>query len=248
MTESKEPYKKHLKELLGYLKPVALQFIILLIAGYIISPHIIQFFKESLAVNIIAIHPYEIFVTRIKIGLYIATVVTMPMLTAQMIRFFKPALTSKEYKTIIKAVPVLFITTFTGLTLGMYTLLTLATGFLKNMATGTGVANSWTLSNIVSYTAKLSIASAIILNIPIAIITLVKAGIINTSHLEKYRPHAMIASLLLAAILSPPDLVTMGMLAAPTIIFYESGLRISQYLENNTLKNQDNNKINNGLK
>lgn len=222
---SSQPFKQHFLDLKNQLKPVGIVFLGLMITGYYLAQPLLQYIKNMVGVKVIAIHPYEVFVTRIEIGFYLAAIVTIPVFITQVIRFFKPAFTEEEYSYIIKFLPLLFILSFAGLAVGIMFLTQMATGFLQGLATGTGIVNTWTISNITSYIAKLSLATSIIFNIPTVVILLNKTGAVSIERFKNYRRHALIGSVGLAALLSPPDFFSMLFLAAPSYSFYELGLK-----------------------
>jgi len=228
--EQPASFREHFNEFKDQLKPAAYWFIAVFAAGYYLAQPVLQYIKNLVGLKVIAIHPYEIFVTRVEIGFYLALIVTLPMISTQVIRFFKPAFTEKEYIQIKKYIPLLFTCSILGLTVGTIFLTEMATGFLQGLATGTGIENTWTISNITSYIAKLSLATSLIFNIPVVVILLNKTGAVELPKFKKYRKHALIGSVLTAALLSPPDFFSMMFLALPSYGFYEGGIKLAAIL------------------
>jgi len=223
-------FKQHLALFKQHMKPVAFTFVILFIIGYQLSPALIDHVKNMAALEIIAIHPYEILMTRVKVGFYTGLIATLPITCLQIYRFFAPALTPKERRAVKIYLPFIFLMTMLGAAMGFLFLSQMTTGFLKGLAQGTGILNRWTISNVIGYMLKLSLSASVIFNIPLVVVALVKAGAIETTDLKIYRKHVLIGSVALSALISPPDFLSMGILALPTYGFYEIGVKASAIL------------------
>lgn len=230
MTMPEATFKQHLLGLKNYLKPVAAIFLGVFIAGFYLSKGLIQQVKGISGVEIIAIHPYEIFAIQVKLGFYAAAIVSLPLLVFQAFRFFRPAMTDQEYRMFRRYIPFMFILTIIGGSTGFIFLTEMTTEFLRGLAQGTGVVNNWTITNVISYMAKLSFSAAIIFNIPLAVMAGVQSGLIELEQLKQYRRHVLVASVAGAAIISPPDLFSMMFLSLPTYGFYELGVKAAAFV------------------
>lgn len=218
-------FKSHFREFKNHLKPVVIFFFFVFGIAFYLSPELIQYTRNVTAVELIAIHPYEIFSTQVKIGFYSGLMMTIPLAAFQLYRFFKPALTDREKKIIALFLPLVLILTLAGGAVGFIFLSEITSEFLRGLAIGTGVSNTWTLSNVLSYVMTLSLAASLIFNIPVFVVLAVKIGLIDVPKLKSYRRHVIIGSVAMAAIISPPDFLSMILLSAPAYVFYEVGLK-----------------------
>jgi len=77
--------------------------------------------------------------------------------------------------------------------------------------------------------------------LPIIIYFLTKLGLVNPSFLRKYRKYAIVIVLIVAAIVTPPDVVSQITVAIPMLLIYEASIFISVYVENKKKKNEQSN-------
>lgn len=75
--------------------------------------------------------------------------------------------------------------------------------------------------------ASLSLATGIIFQLPVVIYFLAKIGIVTPEGLRKYRKHTLVAVLILAAVITPPDVFSQVLVAFPVLILYEFSIRIA---------------------
>ena len=92
------------------------------------------------------------------------------------------------------------------------------------------------LNNFKSLTAGLILAFGIMFQFPLVVILGVKLDLINIDLLKSIRPYIFVGILIIAALLTPPDVVSQLMLAVPTYILYEIGIFIAQQFSKNTQK------------
>jgi sec-independent protein translocase protein TatC len=74
--------------------------------------------------------------------------------------------------------------------------------------------------------------------LPIVTYFLTKIGLFDSAFLKKYRKHAIVIILILAAIITPPDWITQLIVSVPLVILYEVGVLIAVRVEKNNLKNK----------
>jgi len=226
----KASHKEHLQELRDYLRLPAVFFISFIALGFHFSQYVIDYIKSVAQVSLVSLHPYEVFMVKLDAGLYTAFIFTLPIVFLQVIRFFKPGMTNKEYRTVRKYVPVMFLLSGLGLFAGGTVLAGMTTEFLRGLASGTGVSNMWSISSVLSYMMRLSLSTTLMFNTPLLVLSGVELGLISVEQLKQYRRHVMTLSLVAAAMLSPPDLLSMFFLAVPTYSFYEVGIKASGFL------------------
>jgi sec-independent protein translocase protein TatC len=90
-----------------------------------------------------------------------------------------------------------------------------------------GVENSPTLSSFINYMLMFTAPAGLIFELPIVVYFLSKIGLVTPEVMRKYRRHAVIGTLLLAAIITPPDVVTQFLIGIPLFFLYEIRIFIS---------------------
>ena len=89
------------------------------------------------------------------------------------------------------------------------------------------VVTSWTMQNVFAFMSRLYLAFGIAFELPVVILFLTLAGIVTPAGLARSRPYAVVLMFVVAALLTPPDVVSQLLLAAPLLILYESGIWVS---------------------
>jgi len=95
------------------------------------------------------------------------------------------------------------------------------------------VENIVNIGSYISTITSIVLAGGIIFELPILIYFLAKVGLVSSDFLIKYRKHSIVIALLLAAIITPPDVISQILVCFPLILLYESGIVITKRLEKN---------------
>ena len=152
-----------------------------------------------------------------------------PIFIYQMWAFIEPALETKEkWKTIVSA---LFITLFflIGVAFGYLILVPFALQFFAsfNISDSGIVRNDFDINEYFSSLAMWVVSCGLIFQVPIISYALSKIGILTPAFLRKYRRHALIVCLVMAALLTPPDPISQILIAMPLAVLYEFSIWVS---------------------
>lgn len=156
-------------------------------------------------------------------------IIGSPIFIYQIWAFIEPALETKEkWKTIVSA---LFITLFflIGVAFGYLILVPFALQFFAsfNISDSGIVRNDFDINEYFSSLAMWVVSCGIIFQIPIISYALSKIGILTPEFLRKYRRHALIVCLVMAALLTPPDPISQVLIAMPLAVLYEFSIWVS---------------------
>ena len=116
----------------------------------------------------------------------------------------------------------------TGVTFGYYVIAPLSINFLGSYQVSQTVANQISLTSFVSTVTTISLANGIIFELPILVYFLTKIGLLTPDFMRTYRRHAMVITLILSAIITPPDITSQILVSFPLIILYEISIQISK--------------------
>ena len=116
----------------------------------------------------------------------------------------------------------------TGVTFGYYVIAPLSINFLGSYQVSQTVANQISLTSFVSTVTTISLANGIIFELPILVYFLTKIGLLTPEFMRTYRRHAMVITLILSAIITPPDITSQILVSFPLIILYEISIQISK--------------------
>ncbi len=165
-------------------------------------------------------------IAHMSIAFYAGIVIASPYIIYQLFNFVRPALYENEKKYSGRIIIMAFFLFFCGLALNYYAIFPLSFRFLGTYQVSEFVENKITLSSYISTFTTLSIAMGTAFEIPVLAFFFAKTGLIRPRHLKKYRRHAFIVILIVAAILTPADLFSLFLLAIPMYMLYEISIRI----------------------
>lgn len=172
--------------------------------------------------------PTEAFLTHIRVSVIFGLILTFPYLFWEIWRFIKPALHKNELKAargIVFSCSSLFLS---GVAFGYFVICPFALTFLANYQFMDGVEFEPNLSDYVSSIITFTLPTGIVFQMPVAVYFLSKIGLITPEFLKSYRRHAIVAILLMAAIVTPPDVVTQFLIGIPLFGLYEVSIIISR--------------------
>lgn len=210
----------------GHVSPIDL---ILGTAGLKALPHI-----DGQTVNLIYTAPLEILFTKMKLAGFGAIVVTFPILAWQLYRFVAPGLYRNEkgaFAPFLIAAPLLFLL---GAALVYFVMLPFVMWFsLSQQIVGDGVQANLLpkVSDYLSLVTALLLAFGLCFQLPVVMTLLGMAGIIGSKVMAAGRRYAIVAVVVVAAVVTPPDPISQLMLAVPLVILYEISIWCVRIIE-----------------
>lgn len=228
----------HLEELRKTILSIIVCLVILFPLGYFIAPYCIDFLikwsfsGKGLALNFFT--PMEVFLVKLKIGFVIAFIVGFPYIIYRIWKFLLPALYDKEKKFLKTAVFCSFFLFILGAVMCVGFVLPLIINFSMSFATE-NIKPVLGISNFLGLSGWLMLAFGLMFQFPIAIYFLVKFGIVSLESLKDKRPYVVIILLFIAALVTPPDVISQLLLFIPTYLLFEIGIFFSSL----SLKNQN---------
>ena len=171
------------------------------------------------------------FMLHIKSSFVGAFIVAFPYLIWELWLFVKPALPPRQRRQSIRyaiETPIWFIM---GLLFGYYIIAPLAINFLGNYQVSDQISNIIDVSSFMTTVISVSFAAAVAFQLPLLIRLLATMGIVSSEGMRQYRKIAVVALLVFAAIITPPDVISQTLIFIPCYALYEYGIRIAQRIE-----------------
>jgi sec-independent protein translocase protein TatC len=235
INDKEMPLLEHLAELRRRLLWSAVAFLLAFFVCYHFAPRIYDFLAAPLAhaleargekPQLIYTALYEAFFTYIKVAIFGAAFLSFPVVASQLWLFIAPGLYRKEKRAMLPFLAVTPILFFMGGALAYYVIFPTAWKFFlsfQNTAPGSDIQIDLMakVSDYLNLVMKLIFAFGLSFELPVLLTLLGRVGIISSAGLRKYRRYAYVGCFILAAILTPPDILTQCGLAGPLIILYE---------------------------
>ena len=169
----------------------------------------------------------EQFFTSMKVSFWLGLITSFPYVFYEVWKFIKPGLYKKEQKAARGLVSICSMLFLIGVAFGYYLITPFAINFLAGYSVGDTAITAPTLSSYVSYMTMFTVPTGIAFELPIIVYFLSKIGMLKPSSTRKFRKHAFIVILLLAAIITPPDVITQILIGIPIFILYEISIIVS---------------------
>jgi sec-independent protein translocase protein TatC len=157
-------------------------------------------------------------------------ILAFPFIVWQLWGFIKPGLKDKETKSVRGVVFYVSLLFFTGVSFGYYLLAPLSIQFLGNY-TFADVQNTPTLLSYLKLTTSLVFGTGLVFQLPVVVYFLSRIGIVTAAFLRKYRRHAFVVNLIVAAIITPPDVTSQILVSLPILLLYEVSILVAARAE-----------------
>jgi len=180
----------------------------------------------------------EQFFVHIKVSLVLGFVVAFPFVLREVWKFIAPGLKENERKVTVGVISICSFLFFLGVSFGYYVIAPFAIKFFAEYTVGDFAQTAPTLESYVGFITMLTLPVGIVFEMPVVIYFLAKAGIVTSDALRTYRRHAIIVILILAAIITPPDIFTQVLIGIPILFIYEVGIIVAKRIEKKNKENE----------
>jgi sec-independent protein translocase protein TatC len=161
-------------------------------------------------------------------------VLSFPFIFYQIWAFVKPGLKKNEKSVMSGLVFWVSFLFFLGILFGYFIVAPLCVQFFGAYKISNEIENIFTISSYLSTILSTVFYSGLLFLLPVVSYIFTKLGIITPAFLKKYRKHAIVGVLILAAAITPPDVISQIIVAIPIIALYEIGIIVSKRIDKNT--------------
>lgn len=232
---NKESFLNHLEALRQTLLRGLAAFALLLIPAAVLVHHLLPLLLRHLSswipgYKFYYMTPLEPFFVELKLTAAAALLLGLPVHFFLWGKFLAPALYAHEKRIagwLLGGALGLF---SAGAALALFGVLPMLLRFSAGFAT-----EEWqpmlTFNSLLSLAALLVLGFGLIFQLPIVILLLVRGGVIRSATLRQHRPAVLVGILILAAVLTPPDVISQCMMAIPAYVFFELSLFAAARME-----------------
>jgi len=226
-TDKKLSLLEHIEELRVVTIKSVLFAIVTSCIAYTFSDTILLYLVKPVG-KLVFIAPQEAFLAKVTIAFFTGILFASPFIIYQIWRFVSSGLKYKEKNLAVIFGPVSFLFFLGGAAFGYFIIVPIGIRFLLGFATYY-LTPMITVSKYISFVGTLTLAFGIIFELPLAILFLTKLGIVTPQFLSYKRKYAIVLIFIVAAILTPPDIVTQCLLAVTLLILYEVAILFSRF-------------------
>ena len=191
----------------------------------------INFHFEEFNVQMIATDLSSQFMTHITTAVYLGLLGASPYILYEMFRFISPALYENERKYSVQVAGIIYVLFLLGVLMSYFVLFPISFRFLGTYSVSAKVVSNITLDSYISTFVSLTLVMGVVFQLPVIAFFVGKLGFVTSDMLAQYRKHAMIVIMLVAAIITPPDLMTLILVTIPLYLLYEVSIRVVKWVE-----------------
>ena len=160
-------------------------------------------------------------------SLYTALVVALPYLIFELWLFVRPAFSDSELRSGRLFAASAVASFLVGLLFGYFMLAPLSVNFLGSYTVTTAITNMIDVGSYMSLVLNMSLVCAVVFELPVLVYFLSLAGVVSADMMRRYRRHAIVFLAIGAAVITPPDIVSMVLVIIPLYALYELSIHIA---------------------
>lgn len=182
-------------------------------------------------IDLIATDLSSQFMTHITTSCILGLLGASPYILYELFKFVSPALYENERRYSVRIVISIYILFVAGVLMSYFVLLPISFRFLGTYSVAAKVHSTITLDSYISTFTTLTFVMGVVFQLPIIAFILGKMEIVTSEMLGRFRRHAFLVICLVAAIITPPDIMTLIVVAIPLYLLYEFSIRIVKRVE-----------------
>jgi sec-independent protein translocase protein TatC len=233
--EAGDSFISHLVELRSRLVKAALAILVAFVCLAPFSSHIYDLMAAPMlralpeGTKMIATGVITPFLVPIKVTLLVAFILALPVVLYQMWAFVAPGLYSHEKKLALPIISSSFILFLVGVAFCYFFVFGTVFRVINEFAPKS-VQVAPDIDSYFDFVMTMFIAFGVTFEVPIVVVVLVRLGFVSLATLRSARPYVIVASFVIAAIITPPDPGSMLLLAVPLVVLYEAGLLVARFV------------------
>lgn len=185
--------------------------------------------KQGREIHLVAVALSETFMVQFRLAIYGGLVLAAPVVLYQILAFILPGLHPNERRILYVGLPASVLLFVTGWAFGWFVAVPLCKIFFFDVSASVGVDQLVTPESYLNFVLGLCNPLGIAFQTPLLVFIVAKIGLVTAGFLGRIRKYALLVLLIIAAILSPPDLVSMTIFFVPLYALYEISIIVARF-------------------
>lgn len=242
MINKEMPFLEHLEELRWRI----IKSLLAIFAGSVIASFflneimnilILPSKKLSSPLSLQVLTVQGMFMLKLGLGIITGFTISLPVITYQFAKFIGPALNIKEKKFIFPLVLFGYVFFIIGVTFAYKILIPFSLQYFTSLATP-DIHNNYSINYYFSFLTWMILGSGIIFEMPVIVFILSMSGLLTPTFMHHYRRHTIVIILIISGFITPPDPVSLFIMAIPLVLLYEFSIGVSWMVQKSKSRNK----------
>lgn len=232
MMDKEQTIFEHLAELRTRIIRSVLAIIIAVVGAVFFSQPVFKYIMDHAraeGVQLVQFTFADAFLTQFKLAVIGGLVIAFPFVLYQVIAFILPALKPNEKRLVFIGLPFATGMFLLGWAFGWFVVVPISKSFFMDVASSVSVTPQITPSAYVGFVLGICNPLGIAFELPLVVLILARLGLVTHTFLARIRKYAFLAIMVLAAVLSPPDVVSMAIFLVPLYGLYEFSIILARF-------------------
>ncbi|KIO56692.1 hypothetical protein B4064_0141 [Caldibacillus thermoamylovorans] len=233
---------EHFVELRRRLIFIIVFFLLAMIGSFFLAEPLIVYLQqtdEAASLELNAFRLTDPLMIYMQIAFIIACVITSPFVMYQLWAFISPGLYEKEKKITLAYIPVSVFLFLLGISFSYFILFPFVVHFMKQLGDRMEINQVIGINEYFHFLLQITLPFGLIFQLPVIILFLTRLGIITPDFLSKVRKYAYFIFLVIAGLITPPDVLSQMMVTLPLILLYEVSIWISKLAYRKKMKEEE---------
>ena len=237
---------EHIDEIRKRLMIIVVFFVLAIVGSFFLAKpliHFLQYSEEAKALTLNAFTITDPIMIYLKVIIFIAVVITSPVILYQLWGFVSPGLYETERKATLSYIPFTFFLFIGGILFSYKVLFPYVINFMMLLSADLGINQVIGINEYFNFLFQITLPFGIIFQLPIVLLFLTRLGMITPMMMVKVRKYAYFVLFVIAAFITPPDIFSHLMVTVPLFMLYEISVLISRVGYKKYLKAEQKRKI-----
>ncbi|MBD8007162.1 twin-arginine translocase subunit TatC [Bacillus norwichensis] len=221
----------HIEELRKRLMIIVVFFVLAVVVSFFLSQPLIKWLQHASVAQEITMNAFRVtdpFKVFMQMAFVLAFIITSPVILYQVWAFISPGLLEKERRVTLGYIPVSVTLFLAGVLFSYFVLFPFVIRFMMSLSGNMEIQTTIGINEYFHFLFQITIPFGVLFQLPVVMLFLTRLGIVTPALLKKIRKYAYFVLIVVAAFITPPDVISHMMVTVPLLLLYEISIWISK--------------------
>ncbi|MCR2823586.1 twin-arginine translocase subunit TatC [Lederbergia panacisoli] len=230
MNQNQMTILEHIDELRKRLMIIVVFFVLAIIGGFFIVEPLINLLQNAASAKELTMNAFRVtdpFKVYMNMVFVLALIFTSPVILYQIWSFVSPGLLERERRVTLGYIPASVFLFLAGLAFSYFILFPFVMKFMLGLSGNMGIQSTIGINEYFQFLFQITLPFGLLFQLPVVLLFLTRLGIVTPMLLKKIRKYAYFILFVIAALITPPDIVSHLMVTVPLLLLYEISVWIA---------------------